>query len=69
LASQALEAFKDSAVLLINARASTSGAIDRAFLIADFAGGNAGLDFGRVLLACATGASAGLLFVATKEPP
>ena len=69
LAPQALIPFKHSAIFLIDACTSTSGAINRAFLIADFTLRYAGFHFGRVLLATTTGPSAGLRFVAAKEPP
>lgn len=67
LASQAFVPLKYSTILLIDAGASTRGAIDGAFLITKFTGRNAGLDLGRVFLAAT--AAAGLPFVAAKEPP
>jgi hypothetical protein len=67
LASQALVPFKNRTILLINSGTGTSRAINGAFLIADSARSNAGLDLRRVLLTATT--AAGLFFVPTKEPP
>jgi hypothetical protein len=67
LTPQALVPFKDRTVFLIDTRACTSGAIDRAFLIADLARSDAGLDFFDVILVATAGA--GLLLIATKKPP